>query len=84
LSYDFKKQLEKWDQQYRVTEKAQQAKDYATEQALNVDRQYGLRQKARNATQDFRLKLPTVRAIAPTYGYVYWFLEHTNLEHYLL
>lgn len=61
FAYDFKKQLGKWDRQYRVTERAQKAKDYATEQAQNVDRQYGVRQKARNATADFRLKLPAVR-----------------------
>jgi hypothetical protein len=61
FAYDFKKQLGKWDRQYRVTEKAQKVKDYATEQAQNVDRQYGVRQKARNATADFRLKLPAYR-----------------------
>lgn len=60
LSYDLRKQLGKWDRQYRITEKVQEAREYATEQALNVDREYGLRQKARNATQDFRLKFPTV------------------------
>lgn len=60
FAYDFKKQLGKWDRQYRITEKAQEAKDYATEQAQNVDRQFGIRQKARHATADFRLKLPAV------------------------
>ncbi|XP_024382493.1 uncharacterized protein [Physcomitrium patens] len=61
FAYDFNKQLGKWDRQYRVTEKAQQVKEYATEQAQNVDRQFGIRQKARNATTDFRLKFPTYR-----------------------
>lgn len=60
FAYDFKKQLGKWDRQYRVTEKAQKAKEYAIDQAQNVDRQFGIRQKARNASADFRLRLPTV------------------------
>lgn len=67
FAYDFKKQLGKWDRQYRITEKAQKAKDYATEQAQNVDRQFGIRQKARHATADFRLKLPAYRRQLSTF-----------------
>lgn len=82
FAYDFNKQLGKWDRQYRVTEKAQQVKEYATEQAQNVDRQFGIRQKARNATTDFRLKFPTVCLFITPYSW-HCFKFFYSSAHYL-
>jgi hypothetical protein len=61
LAYDVKRKFGKWDREYGISDKAQRARDYAAEQVQNVDRQLGVRQKAWNATTDFRLRLPTVR-----------------------
>lgn len=64
FAYDLKRKFGELNREYGISLKAQRAKDFAMDQVQNVDRQFGLRQKARNATTDFRLKLPTVIALA--------------------
>ncbi|CAK9215058.1 unnamed protein product [Sphagnum jensenii] len=61
LAFDLKRKVAKWDREYGVSDKAREAADFAAEQVQNVDRQLGIRQKARNATTDLRLKWPTYR-----------------------
>ncbi|KAL3701547.1 hypothetical protein R1sor_019569 [Riccia sorocarpa] len=61
VSYDLKKLAARLDREYQITEKAQQAFDYASEQVQSVDRQLGVGRKTKELTTSLRLKWPTYR-----------------------
>ncbi|KAL2649376.1 hypothetical protein R1flu_017504 [Riccia fluitans] len=61
VTYDVKRWAAKWDREYQITEKAQQAFEYASEQVQSVDRQLGVGRKTRELTVNLRLKWPTYR-----------------------
>eukprot|EP00249_Psilotum_nudum_P004923 c18424_g1_i1 orf=89-994(+) len=59
LSYDVRKGAEKWERRYRISRRAQQALEFTAEKLRNVDQQFGIGQKARIASLDFRRNFPT-------------------------
>ncbi|KAJ7529428.1 hypothetical protein O6H91_15G049800 [Diphasiastrum complanatum] len=61
LVYNIRKQIEKWDRQYRLSEKSQQFADTVRKQIYDADQQFGVRQKARNWTSQLQLRWPTYR-----------------------
>lgn len=67
VGYDVKRWAAKFDREYGLTEKAQQAFEYASEQVQSIDRQLGAGRKARDLTADLRLKWPSYRRQISTF-----------------
>lgn len=61
LSYDARKGAKEFNRHFRVSERAQEMSDFASQQVKNVDQQLGLVQKFRNASSDFRRNWPRYR-----------------------
>ncbi|KAH7420442.1 hypothetical protein KP509_13G007900 [Ceratopteris richardii] len=61
LTYDLYKGAEDFDRRYRVSERAQEMGDFASQQVKKVNEQLGLAQKLRNFSIQFRRNLPRYR-----------------------
>lgn len=61
LAYETRKTAERWNRQFRVSEKVDEAAESLREQLKRIDREFGIAQKSRALTIDFRMNLPRYR-----------------------
>ena len=60
ISYDAKRSAEQFNRHFRISERAREMADFTNQQMKNIDEQYGLVQRFRNASTDFRRNIPMV------------------------
>lgn len=61
FTYDARKGAQDFNRRFRVSERAQEMSDFASQQVKNVDQHLGLVQKFRNVSSDFRRNWPRYR-----------------------
>lgn len=60
IGYDARKSAEQLNRRFRLSERAREMAEFANQKMKNIDQQYGLVQKFRNASTDFRRNIPMV------------------------